>query len=388
MLLGSSNAFVVPSPNSRCSKSSSLNYFDDVSRHSIEWQPPNQETDREVRLFQAQKLASIKRRILGHDAISASHMSRKEVKQFTRAWAHKTGVVAASSNRLPTDEEAMYKTLTGMTVCRNTDILGCLAYYWRRIVKVMRDDEHSKDTSSFVYMMVFPYCKALYYYEKFQWLNMAVHLGQPSECSLTMFHPKYKNAPTIFSPERHSPFPTAGLVKKKQDGEVYLDDSVFLDQQRVSLERLFNSAAATTDDSSSNAVVNDTTEHLYRPAHEVVDISRSWFDEATRDRVDDRWFVSDATLVEEAYADVYTVIHDLYLLGLDTPKGDTIGAVVIAPRFCSYNAPQWRHFCITVNAVLKKLGKGKMRVEFYHAEYTKDPARQSPFSTIQIVHKA
>ena len=117
-------------------------------------------------------------------------------------------------------------------------------------------------------------------------------VGQPSECYLAMFHPKYKNAPPIFHWNSMHPFHPQNwwLVPKKNDDDAYLDDSVhLLDHQQVSLEQLNNSdtvaASAMIHAKSSSSNDKNTTEYpeetLYCPAHEVVQLTCDLFDETT-----------------------------------------------------------------------------------------------------------
>jgi len=152
-----------------------------------------------------------------------------------------------------------------------------------------------------VHMIVLPDCPALYDYQTFTTLLAAVefskeacvHLGR--HFSLTAFHPHFKNSPTLFSPERHAPFPVIGLQLQPlwgvlgkdndlplggrqrvvkpieqsktndncrilpQPDEAPEDDDIGtmadarirnLDDTRALFEVLFNSAAAMTDSSS------------------------------------------------------------------------------------------------------------------------------------------
>lgn len=372
------------------------NYFDDVSRFSsVDWVDDDLMRRVDAKAS-ADKMEAMKR-FLGYDAVSASQISKKGVKKLLKTWSRKSGAVG----RLQGDE--LFNKLVGIKVCRYNDMLGCLAYYWSTIVKVIREEDEKEG----VYMICFPYCKDLYTYDTLNMLNEAIDMGRDlcmhlgSDFSLTMFHPKYKNAPSLFSPERHSPFPTGGLKfsGKKKEMDLPVDDSKFLDNQRIGLEHLFNSAAASSP--SDEIVFEDESQVPFYPAEEVVEYTQKWFITGEQPpsaafqyahTADNRWFVSKATIAEEAYADIWAVIHQLNQLGLEN-EGVVVSSVLIAPRFSSFNAPQWRQFAITVNAVLKRVTNGKMYLEVFHPEYTgsKDASndlRRSPFPTIQVCYKA
>jgi len=349
-------------------------------------------------------------RILGYNAVSASQLSRTEIRALTKAWMRKSGAVQGRTPTIEGDE--LYHKLVGMKVCKSDTIIGCLAYYWKTIVEIIREEDEDSSSSrrskEGVYMVLFPYCKDLYMYDKLSMMNSAVDLGQDlcqylgPDFSLTMFHPKYKNAPSMFSPERHSPFPTAGVQfsrSKKMDRILAPeDDSAFVDNHRIHLERLFNSAAA-----SKSRDTNDESQVSSLPYYsrdEVVKRTREWFEQGAQDvkygeTPDDRWIVSTATIAEEAYAEVWSMIHHLTQQQQQRRNQGNepvaLSSVLVAPRFSAFNAPQWRSFAITVNAVLKRMTDGKISLEVLHPEYTgrnHDNLRRSPFPTMHISCKA
>jgi hypothetical protein len=299
--------------------------------------------------------------------------------------------------------DELHNRILGTKVCPYADVEGCLAYYWKTVVQLIREDDERKDG---VYLISYPYCKDFYTYDTFSLFHSAVDLGRDlchhlgSDFALTMFHPKYKNAPSLFSPERHSPFPTAGLDFSAQRKQFDLppDDSYFLDTQRINLERLFNSAAASTP--NDNILLQGGKQVPFYATDEVIDRTQRWFksgllrpSKALRyaDTVDERWFVSKATISEEAYADIWAMIFELRQIGGEY-RGGVVSSVMVAPTFSTFNAPQWRKFAITVNATLKRLTNGKIFIEIFHPEYTgsttaTNDLRRSPFPTIQVCYK-
>jgi hypothetical protein len=64
-------------------------------------------------------------------------------------------------------------------------------------------------------------------------------------------------------------------------------------------------------------------------------------------------------------------------------------SILVSTKFCAFNAPAFKRFAITVNAVLKRFTKGRMFLEVFHNEYVGqegfDPSlRRSPFPMIQV----
>jgi hypothetical protein len=84
---------------------------------------------------------------------------------------------------------------------------------------------------------------------------------------------------------------------------------------------------------------------------EVIDRTQRWFksgllrpSKALRyaDTVDERWFVSKATISEEAYADIWAMVFELRQIGGEY-RGGVVSSVMVAPTFSTFNAPQWRN---------------------------------------------
>lgn len=341
----------------------------------------------------ADKMAAMKR-LLGYNAASASELSRKDVRRLLKTWSQTSGAVGWIKG------DELFRKLIGIKVCPHTDALGCMAYYWSTMIRAIREEKKHDEG---VYMICFPYCKEMYVYNSFTVLNSAVDLGRDMcmhfglDFSLTVFHPKYKNAPSLFSPERHAPFPTAGLhfSKRKSHLGLPVDESYFMDKQRMSLERLFNSAAA----SEPNDVVpsrGDNYVPSFYSADAVVDCTQNWFMAGIHSHsalehaktVEERWFHSKATIAEEAYADVWAMVYELSQISRER-KGVVVSSVMITPRFSAFNASQWRQFAITVNAALKRMTRGKIVLEIFHPEYTgsrsaNNDLRRSPFPSILV----
>jgi hypothetical protein len=146
--------------------------------------------------------------------------------------------------------DELYRDLTGVSVARpsreqEASLVHSLAAFWKAVATVI--DLHTdravwpprwlpapraeNSTGTVVYtakngtttaqdrvhMIVWPDAPDLYDYDSFTTLltsvefskDLCVHLGR--HFTVTAFHPHFKNSPNLLTPERHSPFPTAGL---------------------------------------------------------------------------------------------------------------------------------------------------------------------------------
>jgi len=310
-------------------------YFDDVSRHAIQWKPspnlpigqprrlqqPQQQPDESFPSLDDRKADAIRRMLLGYDAASASELSQDDVFEQVELWSSKSGVVGDFFG------DELYQEVVGMSLCNATDVVGALAQFWTTITSVIRnhtdheysplrwttksdavrpsDQKNDVPTGDKVHFAVFPNCQDLYDYKTMFTFLAAVefsketclHLGK--RFSLSLFHPKFRNGPKMLSPERHSPFPIAGLqfhqpgrrlftepglspsdaVPKRQRGNGHFT-TVFVDKyeeededanltaivegrlfdisdQRDRLEVLFNSAAVAGSDEDVLGSIGD-----------------------------------------------------------------------------------------------------------------------------------
>jgi hypothetical protein len=84
------------------------------------------------------------------------------------------------------------------------------------------------DENRNIHLVAFPHAGLLWDYDQMSTMMMACEFardqileivkdGQNLELTLDLFHPNYKHSPKLWSPDRHSPFPTAGIrvVEKK-----------------------------------------------------------------------------------------------------------------------------------------------------------------------------
>lgn len=331
-------------------------------------------------------------------------LNQSKVLRQMKLWASNAGVVGDYLG------DELYRETLGTTVCNATSVVGCIAHFWQAIVAVIdehtddvdptrwtmpvstpnrtlrvldidnqEEKSHSAQSAEHIYFAVFPNCQDLYdYTTMFNFMTtmefskeLCLHLG--NRFSLTLFHPKFKNSPRLLSPERHSPFPCAGLqfgepphlanrttatmatttttptppkIKPKKMLLVQLD----LDEQRKQFEVLFNSAAASGGDEDDSIeplsdfygeeLVDSLSksfqheEQLRRedlPKSTVKGMLQSWImqnrytDDAQRQQnralqfidtvADEPWIISEHEIAEKAYADIWKAISDLYIIG-------------------------------------------------------------------------
>ena len=392
--------------------------------------------------------------------------STTAVSAQTALWATKSGVVGTALG------DELYRELLGASVSNATTLVGCLADFWASIAgfieanTVERQRYYlSNKEGDTVHLIVFPHCPDLYDYHTMFTLVTALEFSKElclylgNRFTLALFHPHYKNSPECFSPERHSPFPTAGLEPQKarpqppppkprskrqrgngrfleasdeDDEEEPQVSSVDIDQHRVDLEVLFNSAAALPPHRST--IQNNDDDLLQTFQHETASRRRSWSDAQVQEQtlawwnksVDANWVISRHKIAEYVYADVWRAIADLYEEGLrpdavvrpkdrnDEEPASPLDLIhtfsrwtskapapdqpivrstfVVTTKFCSFNAQAFKRFAITVNAALKRLTDGRMFLEVFHPEYVGNQGydhdrRRSPFPMIQICYE-
>ena len=293
-------------------------------------------------------------------------------------WADKSGAVGCYFG------DELYGKLLGVSVCRSDTLVGCLAQFWQAVVNVIHEhaDEYhptgrwdiGKSKRSQLHLVAFPDCPQLYDYKSLKMLNAAVEFSK-EQClflgkrfTLTAFHPKYKNSPKSSSPARNSPFPCSGLhfagldeeyidhLMEQNDGlpraynadynvryfrdmqdeddddddykDVVIPD---LEEEKLHLEILYNSAAASSQEDSLDRDPLTRRNSQRCPRAAVVESSQEWI-KKTRyvprsrgkinralqfaDTVEDRWIVSETKVAEEVYADIWKAISDLHDLGV------------------------------------------------------------------------
>ncbi|GMI24097.1 hypothetical protein TeGR_g2481 [Tetraparma gracilis] len=112
-----------------------------------------------------------------------------------------------------------------------------------------------------------------------------------------------------------------------------------------------------------------------------------------------RWSVTDASVPEDVYAFVWAAAAELEArcqpaagarpAGGEPPPGRVLSAMVVAPRYHSFNAEAWKRFGVTVNACLARLTGGRMWAAGFHPEYVcggggDSGGRRMEFPTLQI----
>lgn len=198
------------------------------------------------------------------------------VERQTQFWAKESGVVGDYFL------EEMYHDILGVGVSHATSLTGCLADLWKFIQHdvietyadhefktthrwtLKRKDKRNKkplEGSSHVFFCVFSHCQEAYDYKAFTMMvaalefckDLCVYFGK--EFSVTLFHPKFKNSPTLLSPERHSPFPTIAL----QFGPAFTKDRIEKDAAIFKDRRQHLNSRISQDKSDGSKGKNDQT---------------------------------------------------------------------------------------------------------------------------------
>eukprot|EP00541_Cyclophora_tenuis_P014242 CAMPEP_0116541998 /NCGR_PEP_ID=MMETSP0397-20121206/778_1 /TAXON_ID=216820 /ORGANISM="Cyclophora tenuis, Strain ECT3854" /LENGTH=351 /DNA_ID=CAMNT_0004065971 /DNA_START=37 /DNA_END=1092 /DNA_ORIENTATION=+ len=345
-------------------------------------------------------------------------------------WCQSSGLVGTEGE----EGDVLYEKVLGTKVCRSRSIVGCIALVWRQISNVVEELHRiPASQSNQTILLALPDCDDLYQYHNLVTLQatmikgseMCNHLGTVFD--MRLHHPKYKNAPRLLDPARHSPFPCIGLhfegkSNAKEDsglqsrrvrrrlpvGEAAND--VRLKESRSKLEILFNSPAATSFEDTV-AVDHDIQRNDNNLSTRSVRIATErWMslslfegaaDKALRYAGTEgyRWTITKSIAVEEIYSDIWLAIATLQEAGAQleqrlspAERPEVITSMFITIKYCAYNANTWRKFAISVNGALKRITNGQMFVEVFHPEYTgkqvsSDGFRRSPLPTIQICYR-
>eukprot|EP00591_Stephanopyxis_turris_P005667 CAMPEP_0195507128 /NCGR_PEP_ID=MMETSP0794_2-20130614/637_1 /TAXON_ID=515487 /ORGANISM="Stephanopyxis turris, Strain CCMP 815" /LENGTH=473 /DNA_ID=CAMNT_0040633701 /DNA_START=220 /DNA_END=1641 /DNA_ORIENTATION=+ len=386
-------------------------YFDDLSRegkrYTTQWNPddtsnvyPTVIDEEQQRRLSKEKLDAMREFLHGpHDAKSASCLSVEEMKETLTEWAHKTGLVGTEFG------DEIYDEIPGIHICKATTPSGCLAQFWKSMVIAIHEynTEHrfrptaKNGDGSRLVMIAFPLCSELYDYKSMSMLHATVdfcqgvclHFGE--QFSLTHFHPKFKNAPKMIHPTRHSPFPVLGLHFPGKHDE-YVDqlsrkyasnpEKKILDknappvsrdwakERAATFEVLYNKAAAssTADVLSRGTALRNISQRFEK--EEVVDMTKKWMDKAKykpslsdgspsgvinkalqfADTVQD-WRVVYAKVPEDVYARVWTAISDLNDLGQALDEKNEISEARQDNYTPPFSQSQWMNsiFGVTAN---------------------------------------
>jgi hypothetical protein len=341
-------------------------YFDDVSRYEIQWAPdnnvfksitiPTMNVQQTSSSAVQDKINAIHKKFTGYDSEQATCLSPSEILSETTEWATKSGLVGKTMG------DEVYESIKKVHVCTSRTVLECLADFWNILVTVIeqeKSDESAERTDGTqLVMIIFPHCPQLYDYKVMSTVHTAVdfcsgsclHFG--SKFTLTHFHPKFKNAPSMIYPTRHSPFPCFGLhfpgkydeyvqqlsvkygsdpkKKKIADADTPLSRE-WVKERANTFEVLYNKAAAssTTDNLGRSAALRNISQRFQKG--EVVESTKKWIDNARyispltssakgdinkalefADTVrPDSWHVVYDKTPEECYAAIWRVISDL-----------------------------------------------------------------------------
>ena len=402
------------------------------------------------------------------------------VEEELRQWAVESGVVLGrlshdddDENEIDDDDEEVigldvvsriieksrsiqstskYDAISSVSVVSCTTAVGCLARIWEEIVKLVDNIPEDHDGENLIHLVTFPRATDLWEYDKMSTLLMAcefakqqILLHSPSrkdvsiDLTLDLFHPKYKNSPKFWSPDKHSPFPTAGIQVKRIENKAssfgQTSKSISTLEQ---LESLFLSAPAmhTSNDYDFDFPITTPSAGLGIPASlngdgstDILCTCMSWMKQYRIKhpkyalKFQDEKAVNDSDWVlvtppgvkeevddqadTEGYDDVDVTASDIdynYLLYRavwatlrnmerhitnGNVKGSVSTQMVVAMGYHD-TADNFQRFAVTVNAALRRLiddkeGPVQFRVAQVFHPSNVNPARRAPFPMIQLV---
>jgi hypothetical protein len=343
-------------------------YFDDVSRYETQWngfktiviptndvQQVNKQAAKQTSALVKQKLSAIHENFSGYDSDQAARFSSMEIQCQTTEWASKSGLVGGILG------DAVYESIKSVHVSTSTTVLECVADFWKTLVTVIereKTNEFDGTDGTQLVLIVYPNCPELYDYKVMSTIHTAIdfcsgtclHFG--SKFTLTHFHPKFKNAPSMIYPTRHSPFPSFGLhfpgkydeyvqhlsvkygsdPKKKKIADAEIPpEREWVKERANTFEVLYNKAAvsSTSDNLSRSAALRNISQRFHKT--EVIETTKKWIAGARymislpasptgeinkalefADTVrPDSWHVISEKTPEECYAAIWAIIGEL-----------------------------------------------------------------------------
>ena len=342
-----------------------------------------------------EKLQAV-RDLLGYTAQSALTLEPEQVEEAMLQWAIDTNIVDYSEEQ-PEEDTAAPATGTGsgtprakfdsiseLSIAPCSETIACLAYVWEHLASLL-DQQHPEAAAAMipaaknsVHLMAFPNATALWNYDVMLTMMQAVHVSKPLlrghheeeeyTLQLHLFHPDFKHSPTMWSPEMHAPFPTAGisLVKKT----VTQQPTFQMDATRSKLEAMFQQKAATTHTS----VPPPTLSQVWDSCQPWIIQSNSQHPTTTQQQY---VLLDSSNKKHHWFAKVWSALstlqrgHSLWVVG---PSADDM------PRFST-----WRQWAIVMNAALKRLTSGTMQIVQVAHPRAPQSHRQSPYPVIQIL---
>ena len=422
----------------RCS--TSMFYFDDISRRSSpncppQWTPSTLEQIRfasspsttNIPDYAAEKLEQLQKSLHGYDATIAGQLTANEIQAIVQTWLSSVDFDSEFFSLSRGDQCSS----RNIKVCNGETIIECLSEVWD-CIDDSREMFQTKDSlSSHIEFMVFPHCPRMYSYDTTQ--RILLELRKCAEyCNsfgkefiVSAFHPNFNNEPRMLSPIRHAPFPCFGLHtcrrdgsenigpfnemlnmrsigNDKTDGKTAVDpyiDSMFhemetMDQDRSNLEAIFNSEAFTG--SYSDAMVksiasNDEASYcVEKTQHWMIQQYKNGHNPTLKNyhSIGDRWIVTSSRNEETIYREIWNTIQDVIKV---KPKREAldVSVILIASKFSLYDAQRFKRMAVSINKSLRN-AEDEVSMELFHPEFVglNDAAsgfRRSPFPTLQFI---
>ena len=343
--------------SSHCQRCGLQMYFDDCERRDVEgWEPPSSSSWSVP--FSDEKQKALERH-LGFNPDSASKLTRDQVEEETLLWAVDTNIVwdceeeECDTKTIP----SKYHTISDLVVATNcTTAIESLAFLWSYLMPFFEANENSVIKDDTVHMIVFPQTRALWDYDKMVTMLRSIEICKTllpphiAKMKLDLFHPDYKHAPRMWSPQTHSPFPTIGIqfvssTKTKysfQDGESQND----IDAARDKLKALFDSTDAIRSDPGR---AKETT----RSESQVMDQCQQWMSQHSNaisaiEKEHTEWKVEMNTEPYQLYNTLWNVIEKM---SIKRDSNQVSSSLIVMPFLDAHTT---HRAAVTVNAALRR----------------------------------
>jgi hypothetical protein len=319
-------------------------------------------------------------RLLGYNFQSALNLDDEKIEDEILQWAIDTKVLWDGDEQQSNKKKYKYISLSDLVVessCTTPE--ECLASLWKTLSGLLQN--RAVDS---VHWLVFPRCSALWDYDTMVTVLQAIQVSRPQigmQIAMDLFHPKYKNAPTMFSPETHSPFPTVALQVRGDIQSSSSSSSSSLDvddaaMTRSKLEALFDSVDAVPEIPEMRREKTAMTTTSLSP-DKILQDCQLWLHV---DDVDDmKWTVEAHEQPFHVYAALWDVIRQL----AGTSSSSSSTDMVVAPNL---DAHTLHRVAVTVNAALQHM-KSRVRVVNVYHPSNPDASRKSPHAMIQLAFK-
>ena len=423
--------------SSRRETTTRLHYFDDISRVDDGWLPETETTPRTPWIPDEKQSAM--QDLLGYNAQSAQSLSHEAIELELLQWALDTHLVVSEDHQ---DEDTpsvppRYERLSDLQVTSCTTPVECLAHLWDSIDSILSDleeEEEEEEGAGEVVVQsrlhVFSNATAVWNYDCLETILQAVQLSLPLilkrsnhnahstiMIELDGFHPHYKHAPKLWSPEYHAPFPTVGVTvsriipkaqaPNKNNIQITKQEIEHLSATRASLEQLFHQPQ---DNNEASAVLRDEERLFSGAADDLRSMHRAAQDwllslqeeqqrpESSSTIPPPRVNVLESSTPVSIYHNIWNALQDLEEES-SSRRSSSRGSQHV-PSTTTLVIPHFAHgqdffqLAVTVNAALKRLAPHLEVQNVWHPHFRRRQQQQQhndgnkapppPFAMIQL----